>query len=171
MKGATAYTVAVESERDETGPFTLQVEFHADNATTAPLTLNTPHQQMSESGDTDYFYFEVTATQDGLLILETTRHEDQTAYTPTRGTLYGPDGLIAMDDNSAGQSNFKLAAPSAAASTTEASRYIIQVNVQGRPGDYALNANTDAADPAEFMVSAEEHRGDSDGQGHCRRDG
>ena len=145
---AGAYTVAVESEHDETGPYTLGVEFHG--AVMPDLSLTGRTQKTAGSGDTDYFYFEIEAAEDGLLILETTRHQDQTAYTPTKGTLYGPLGLIAMDDNTAGEDNFKLAVPS-----MSAGRYIIQVEIQGRPGDYALEARTDAAETEEFTVNAD----------------
>ena len=80
------------------------------------------------------------AAERGFMTIQTKKHTSiaSGAGTSTRGTLYGPKGLITMDDNSGAGGNFKLSAPVAAGN------YIVKVEGQGA-GPYELDISTDAA--------------------------
>ncbi len=131
----------------ETGEYTLDVDFEVATSLTLDNNLAVTYGDATDdsepteikSGEADYFFFSVTANQ-GLMTIETKRHASITsgAGTPTRGTLYGPKGLIETDDNSGDGGNFWLRAPVAAGN------YIVKVEGQGS-GPYILDISTATA--------------------------
>ena len=123
----------------ETGDYTLDVDFEVATDLTLDSDLVGTTNGNTRSGQTDYFFFAVAAKQ-GLMTIRTVKHDDiaSGAGTPTRGTLYGPKGLITTDDNSGAGGNFRLSAPVAAGN------YIVKVDRQGT-GQYTLDVSTETA--------------------------
>lgn len=139
-------TVSVQGQSPITeGDYTLDVDFNV----AMPLTLSSlaityggdPEGEPTEieNGEADYFFFAVANTESGLMTIQTVKHASiaSGSGTSTRGTLYGPNGLITTDDNSGDGGNFKLRAPVAEGN------YIVKVEGQSA-GPYVLEISTPA---------------------------
>ncbi len=132
-------TVSVQGQSaTTTGDYTLDVDFEvAETLSLTDLAVTDSDGNDIKSGEADYFFFNVGSGERGLMTIQTVKHASITsgAGTSTRGTLYGPKGLITTDDNSGAGGNFKLSAPVAAGN------YIVKVEGQSA-GPYTLEIFT-----------------------------
>lgn len=157
---AGAKTVSVQGQSaTTTGDYTLDVDFEVAETLTLTNLSNSGSDPDSDSdsggseikrGEADYFFFTVESGELGLMTIQTVKHASITsgAGTSTRGTLYGPEGLITTDDNSGDGGNFKLSAPVAAGN------YIVKVEGQSA-GPYTLEISTSIATALEPGTNTE----------------
>ena len=139
-------TVYVEGQTPTvTGDYTLDVDFDVAETLTWASTITDSDGNDIKSGEADYFFFNVPADRDtlptrGFMTIQTEKHSSITsgAGTSTRGTLYGPKGLITTDDNSGAGGNFKLSAP------VSPGNYVVKVEGQAS-GPYTLKISTSSA--------------------------
>jgi hypothetical protein len=91
---------------------------------------------------TEYFF--LTSTKKQFLIVTSIKHEEADAALDTTGTLYGPMGMVAMDEDDGENNGFRLRAP--IVGTSAANAYYI-ISVMGASpsvvGKYTVQAKSD----------------------------
>ena len=133
-------TVSVQGQSPTTtGDYTLAVDFEvAETLSLTTLGVTDSDGNDIKSGEADYFFFNVSSGELGFMTIQTRKHSSITAAgsgTRTKGTLYGPKGLITTDDNSGDGGNFRLSA------SVAEGNYIVKVEGQSA-GPYTLEITT-----------------------------
>ena len=125
----TAQTLTVDpQDRAERGEFGLMLGYMqamelAEPSTAAPMP--TADGELKTDMQTQYFFLASTKTQ--FLTVASIKHADENAALDTTGTLYGPMGMVTMDEDSGENNGFRLRAPISGAADPNQENFIIKV--------------------------------------------